>query len=300
MAVIASDGTIQAAVPLIGLPDRRYVSLPFSDLCHPLARSEAAGGALLAFIEQTVSKERGGPTFELRGDGGLDPASRGFEAGGGFYQHVIDLARPWEAVEGGFNSAVRRGVRKAERDDVTVTAAATAESMMEFYELVKKTRRKQQLLPQPARFFEQIRLNLPPGEASYLLLAKYRGQTIAGDLLLRFGDSLLYKFNASDHQFLALRPNNLLLASAIRLGHDLGCKEFDLGRCDLDGEGLRRFKLSWGSREEVVRYYYYPRRPPMKQGLTAVAKRKLLPRFVRHAPSWALGYAGNRLYKGFA
>ena len=119
-------------------------------------------------------------------------------------------------------------------------------------------------------------------------------------MLFRFRDELTYKFNASDPDFLHLRPNNLLLWRAMHLGAEAGCRTLDLGRCEEDNEGLRRFKLLWGAREERVGYYYYPAAAHGSLVLSARPTRAALSLFVKFAPSFALEGAGAALYKNFA
>jgi lipid II:glycine glycyltransferase (peptidoglycan interpeptide bridge formation enzyme) len=173
--------------------------------------------------------------------------------------------------------------------------------MRRFYRLNALTRKKHGLIPQPWGFFRNIQRHHMETGSGWLLLADHNGETIAGDLLLACKDKLVYKFNASDPRHLGLRPNNLLLYSAIEFGVERGFSEFDLGRCEEDNEGLRRFKLLWGSEEVPLNYYYYPQKGTGASGITSNRiARRLLPVFVRFAPVWALSWAGGLLYRKFA
>lgn len=83
------------------------------------------------------------------------------------------------------------------------------------------------------------------------------GAAIAGAVFLRLGLSALYKFGASDERFQELRPNNLLMWRSLLHCRELGCTSVHLGRTNLGQEGLRRFKLGWGAREERIDYYRF-------------------------------------------
>jgi len=170
-----------------------------------------------------------------------------------------------------------------------------------FYDLNLMTRRKHGLIPQPWRFFDNIYRHMLAGGAGYLLLADFQGQTIASDLLLSFKDQLTYKFNASDPAFLHLRPNNLLMWSAIKLGSEKGHRSLDLGRCEDDNEGLRRFKLLWGAEERPLDYFYFP---SADAGPTPTRRddirRRFLALLVRYAPDRVLEAAGAIFYRNFA
>ena len=67
----------------------------------------------------------------------------------------------------------------------------------------------------------------------------------------------IYKFGASDYNQQQWRPNNLLMWEAIKRCVQQGCTRIHLGRSSLGQEGLRRFKLSLGAREEQISYYRY-------------------------------------------
>jgi CelD/BcsL family acetyltransferase involved in cellulose biosynthesis len=294
-------GAITGGVPLMlvdsWLTSRRLIGLPFSDVCGPLL-PETGGDELLASARAEVLRSRASGV-ELRGRGGADMAESGFSNGTVFLQHIIDLA-PGPGLEAKVHSSARRAIRKAEKEGVTVRASTELADVRRFYQLMVMTRRKHGLLPQPWRFFANIHRYLIATGHGYLLLADVGGETVAGDLILQFRDQLTYKFNASDPRFLQLRPNNLLLWRAMHLGAETGCRTLDLGRCEEDNEGLRRFKLLWGAREQRVGYYHYPAAVADSALFSAKPARAALSLFVRYAPAFALEGAGAVLYRNFA
>ncbi len=302
VAAFDDEGEIRAAVPLMlvdsWLTSRRLVGLPFSDLCTPLVADESYGLAALQVAQAQVD-ELGASMMEMRGCGEVDAPALGFTNGTNFLRHVIPLDPDAGTMEARLHTSAKRAIRKAEREGITVHVRTDIASMREFYRLMVLTRRKHGLLPQPWRFFKNLHKHLFENGEGRLLLAEYNGQVIAGDLLLKFRDELVYKFNASDPAFLHLRPNNLLLWRAMTLGGELGCKTLDLGRCDLDNEGLRRFKLLWGSTEETLSYYYYPSNKGPSGLLSARYSRTALAAFVKFAPTVALQRVGTMLYGNF-
>lgn len=302
VAAFDDEGEIRAAVPLMlvdsWLTSRRLVGLPFSDLCTPLVSDESYGLAALQVAQAQVDAV-GASVLEMRGRGGVDAPALGFHNGTNFLRHVIPLHASENTMKARLHDSARRAIKKAEREGITVREATDIESMREFYRLMVLTRRKHGLLPQPWRFFRNLHKHLFETGAGRLLLAEYNGRVIAGDLLLRFRDELVYKFNASDPAFLHLRPNNLLLWQAMVTGGAAGCKSLDLGRCDLENDGLRRFKLLWGSEEETLSYYYYPSNKGPSGLLSARYTRSALALFVKFAPTMALQGMGTALYGNF-
>jgi hypothetical protein len=289
-----TDGDLSQAVAFARL-EGRLVAMPFSDYWALPLYDDVLGNALLTL---TLRRFVAGGSFEARGEGGLDYLRHGFKLDAAFFRHRILLDAPFDELQARFQPAARRAIRKAQREGVTVRRSTDVADMGSFYELVVQTRRKQGLLPQPRRFFEAIQHHFLDAGDGFLLLAEHGGRVIAGDLLLSHRRTLTYKFNASDAAYLDLRPNNLLMAAAIEMALEDGYRELDLGRCDLDAEGLRRYKLLWGCVEEEYRYYRYDAGPPPKRHRDPVAR--ALPLFVRVAPPWALKLAGDRLYRRFA
>ncbi|MCI0838155.1 MAG: GNAT family N-acetyltransferase [Chloroflexi bacterium] len=297
------SGAIQSGVALMQvdgrLTTRRLVGLPFSDVCPPLLEASNESAELISVVSSAAAKA-GASHVELRGPGAVPLDSAGFSGGQAFYQHIIPIAASAEETAKGFHSSARRAIRKAEKEGLSVREAGSLDDMREFYRLTVLTRKKHGLLPQPWRFFANIHKQMIEAGAGHLLLADFEGRPIAGDLLLQFRDQMVYKFNASDPRFLNLRPNNILLWQAIRLSASLGCRSLDLGRCDTDNEGLRRFKLLWGSDEKTLRYYTHAVAGATNGSLASNAlPQSLLALFVKLAPSSALRGMGSAIYHNF-
>ena len=90
-----------------------------------------------------------------------------------------------------------------------------------------------------------------------MALALHRERPVAGALFLHKGTKAIYKFGASDDKFQHLRPTNLVFWESINLLARQGFESLNLGRTGLGNQGLRRFKLSWGSSEETIKYFRF-------------------------------------------
>src|SRR4030095_10515440 len=80
-------------------------------------------------------------------------------------------------------------------------------------------------------------------------------RSIAAAIFFRFGTSALYKYGASDKKFQELRANNLVMWHGIRALAQAGAEKLSFGRTECENDGLRRFKLSWGTEEETINYF---------------------------------------------
>jgi hypothetical protein len=89
------------------------------------------------------------------------------------------------------------------------------------------------------------------------VVASYQGRPIAASMFLHFRPRAIYKFGASDLSFQHLRPNNLVMWEAIRWYAGQGFDSLDFGRTSMANEGLRRFKLGFGTTERAITYVKY-------------------------------------------
>jgi lipid II:glycine glycyltransferase (peptidoglycan interpeptide bridge formation enzyme) len=156
-----------------------------------------------------------------------------------------------------FDSSVQRAIRKAERGGVTVEMSNTIEAVRAFYGLHERTRRKHGVPPQPFTFFANIQRHVLEAGRGFVVLARVADRVIAAAMFFHFGDRAIYKFGASDDRFQHLRANNLVFWKAIRAFAESGAGELDFGRTSVGNEGLRRFKLGWGSAESRIDYFKF-------------------------------------------
>ena len=232
---------------------RRGVSLPFSDFCEPLSRT---GGGAPALYEAALAhgREQGWRYLERRG--GI-PEGTGGTPSLAFYGHVIDLEARVDALFDRLEGAVRRGIRKAEGAGLRVEFGADQSAMCAFYALHCLTRRRHGLPPQPFRFFQNIVRQVLSQGQGFIVLARVADRPIAAAVFFHGGRQAIYKFGASDRAFQQLRPNNLLMWEAIKRCSAGGFSSLHLGRTSLANEGLRRFKMAFGAREEKMNYFKY-------------------------------------------
>ncbi len=247
------DSLIAIADVKSRLTGRRGVGLPFTDYCPPLAVDPSPLAELCSTLIEH-GRQAGWRYVEVRGDLRLGDA---VPSACHFYRHVLDLDRPAAAVFASFKDANRRNIRKAEREGVECEISGSREALWTFHRMFCDTRRRHGLPPPPRRFFRALHeLVIAPGHGR-IALARYRGRAVAGAIFGRFGEKALYKYGGSDPAYQHVRAANLLFWEAIRFYQEAGCRTLCFGRTEPFNEGLRRFKLGWGTREERLEYYRY-------------------------------------------
>jgi CelD/BcsL family acetyltransferase involved in cellulose biosynthesis len=241
---------MEASSPWTG---RRGVSLPFTDFCPALTAANQDAGSLYE-AAMGSGRERRWKYFECRSPGeGWAGASPSLA----FHAHVIDLAAGVDSLFNRLDSAVRRGIRKAEAAGLRVDFSGSLEAMETFYALHCRTRRRHGLPPQPFRFFRNIQRHILEGGGGFIATARLGDQPLAAGVFFCHDRRALYKFGASDYCFQQLRPNNLMMWAVMKHYAEQGAAELHLGRTSLANEGLRRFKHSLGASEETVAYCKY-------------------------------------------
>lgn len=294
--VRGSSDRPEAVLPLMEvsspLTGRRGVSLPFTDAVDPLGENPAD----LFAAAQSLARERDWKYLECRGArAAFGPAA----ASTSFYRHVLALNPDTNALLTGCDEAVRRALRKAERSDLAIDFSQNESAVTDFYGLLCLTRRRHGLPPQPFPFFAAVQRHLLAANHGWVVLARRGGRPVAGAIFFHQGREALYKFGASDDSFQELRPNNLVMWSAIRHYAQKGFLALDFGRTSLDHAGLRRFKLGWGTTESPLDYVRLNTRTGefLKVPDSANGWHN---RVFHHLPTWASRAVGAVLYRHMA
>lgn len=252
-------GRLTSVLPLMEidswLTGKRGVSLPFTDECEPLGVEGNPEAFKCLFDNARVQgRIRHWKFLECRGGHALlgnAPVSKSY------FSHRLRLHANEAALFSGVDSSVRRAIRKAEQKKLSVEFSQSLEAVRIFYGLFCKTRQRHGVPPQPFSFFANIQRHVLEKKLGWVVLAYHEGQPVAGAVFFHFGQSVLFKFGASDENFQNLRANNLVMWEAIRRYAREGFTSLDFGRTSIAHEGLRRFKQRWGTEEQKIDYVRY-------------------------------------------
>jgi hypothetical protein len=272
------------------LTGRRGVSLPFTDNCDPIGPEDSTGYAAQAVIDHgRRSKWR---YAEWRTTGNLIQGATPSES---YLTHDLDLERSESEILSGLNEGHRRNIKKAMKDNLKIRLDPSRESLGDFYRLQCLTRKRHGLPPQPLSFFKNVLDYVLSQNLGIIVSALVSGKVIASSVFFHFGPNVIFKYGASDTGFLSHRPNNLVMWEAIKWYKGRGARRLNLGRTEVDNQGLRRFKLSWGPSESALNYYRYDleRSAFSRTPLRGVRPTKLF----SMAPVVALRLLGRLLYK---
>jgi hypothetical protein len=262
-------------LPVLEISRRRWSALPFTDLCPPLGDP--------AETVRALEEARGRARVEVRAP---LPGVPGAAVG---WRHVLALH---DDVESGFHhSQVRRNIKRAEREGVSVRVATREADITDtYYALHVRTRRRLGAPVQRRRYFALLWRHMLAAGHGYALIAEHEGRPAAAAIFLTADRTTVYKYGASDERLWSVRPNHLIFRDAIRCALAWGHTTFDFGRTDFDDLGLREFKLGWGAAEEELVYSSLggaPATAPRGARAAALARRTL-----QTAPPWVCRAAG--------
>jgi hypothetical protein len=278
LACEAPNGEILAIMPMLytrGLPvnigahltRRRLTSLPRTPVAGPLS---VDGRATAALIEAAMRQaQRDSVALEVKTHG-PEPVGcpEGVSAVPWRDSYVLRLpqnsSRPYRVPDSHSRAGIKWAVHKAERLGVRVRAAESKADLEIWYRLYLQTMRRHVIPPRPYRFFSALWEHLKPRGMMELLLAEKPAEggstTIAGSLFLMFNRTAFYAFNGADPEEFSLRPNDVILWSAIHAMAGRGFEFLDLGEVPEGNEGLAKFKSKWGSERVRLHRLYSPAR----------------------------------------
>ena len=233
---------------------RRGVAMPFSDFCEPLKFESFSSKSLVQKLLE-LSQERGWRYFEIRGGRSQLPSNA--EPAEQYYGHRLDLTGGVDELHSHLAPSVQRAIRKAKLSDLTVEITSTNDAVQDFYRLHTQTRKRHGVPPQPIAFFRHIQQEVLKKGLGFTVTAKKAGNLLAAAVFFHAGRTGLFKFGASDQNYLRLRANNIVMWQGIQQLVRLGVRSLHFGRTDIDNAGLRRFKLGWGAKEELIEYFKF-------------------------------------------
>jgi hypothetical protein len=291
---IKEGQAFKALLPLMEvdswLTGRRGVSLPFTDCCAPLALPDDQVGMFRTAVR--MGEERGWRHLEFRG---LPLEPFGFPPSLSFLGHSLDLTRGEADLFNGFESSVRRAIRKAEKMGVKVSIGAELEHVRVYYHLHCRTRQRHGLPPQPFRFFQNLQRHLLATGRGFVVTARHHDQPIAAAVFLHSGLNAIYKFGASDFAHQQLRASNLVMWRGIQVCRQRHCRSLHFGRTGMRNEGLRRFKLGFGPEEHRMDYLRFDLRRRMPAAMRDRSE-TLFNRVFRLMPVGPARWVGAWLY----
>lgn len=294
-------GAIEAglvACEVKGWTSRRLVSLPFSDHCDPLMANAAELPEVVSFLVDHM-RRRGMSAAEVRPTAaaaalvaGSNPAA--LLPGPTYCFHHVDLRDGEAEIFKRFHpSSTQRAIRRAEREGLTYECGSSDRLLETFYRLVRMTRRRHRLPPQPVAWFRNLVANL--GGRVSIHVASKNAHAVASMLTLSFKSTTYYKYGASDAAHHRLGGMPFLFWRMMQGAVQRGATRLDLGRSDVEQAGLIAFKNHLGATPSTLTYYCHP--APAATAASSTWMTRAARTAFAYLPDTALDLAGSLIYK---
>lgn len=296
LSVVDAHGRIHAGVPMVEvnslLSGHRWVSLPFTDHCSPLYDDPQWLVYLIDFFLESVI-DGSLPKIELRWDYPIMPDSYKSSQ---YILTCLELCKQSDVIAKRIEPKYRRAPRVAQERGANWQLGSSLNDLNTFYCLHTMTRQRLGVPVQPKRFFNLLWKNIiEPGMGFFLHVYK-DNICLSSAVFLHWKHTLIYKYSATSDLERKIRPNDLMMWTAIKWGCEHGYTKLDMGRTDKDQEGLRHFKRRWAAEEKPLIYTIFSNTlPPVANGNMGV----ILKTVICHSPTWVCRMTGELFYGHF-
>lgn len=235
------------------LTGRRLVSVPFADHCELLYGAGADFVSISQFLSNALRKENL-DYIELRPVNSPPNSGVVAQSNAAYWLHRLDLTPPVESLFQNLGrDSIQRKIRRAEREHLRYEEGQSSLLLDAFYRLLLLTRRRHRVPPQSFEWFRNLADRF--GKKLKIRVAFRRETPVAAIVTLQHRQTLVYKYGCSDAAYHSLGGMHLLLWASILEAKREGLREFDLGRSDLDHNGLITFKDRWGAERSQLTYW---------------------------------------------
>ncbi|MBR0431179.1 peptidoglycan bridge formation glycyltransferase FemA/FemB family protein [Candidatus Saccharibacteria bacterium] len=171
------------------------------------------------------------------------------------YAGILDLKKSEEEILAGASQGFRRKLRKAEKNEIEITAETSNEAIKEFCRLEKLHAERQKYVAFSAAFltkqFEAFREN----DEVIIYTARKDGETLAQNFIIFYGPEASYHYGVSSELGTKYSAAPLLHLKAMEEARQRGCIRYNLWGIVETNEtshrfyGVSEFKRSFGCEE---------------------------------------------------
>ena len=165
---------------------------------------------------------------------------------------VLDLTASEEHIWQQYEHKVRKNVKAAQRNGVSVEGDPSGSRLEEFlavYQATMERRTAEGRYFFPRSYFEGLHQALP-GQFVYFHCL-HRGTVISAELVLVSAENVYSFLGGTDSRHFHLRPNDLLKHEIIRWAKSKGKRRYVLGGGYQERDGIYRYKLSFAPNGEM-------------------------------------------------
>lgn len=140
---------------------------------------------------------------------------------------ILDLEKSEDVILKGMRQRLRRALRKAEKNDITIETTTDPDAISEFYRIQLETAGRQQFVAFSEDFLKkQFEAFAHTGNAT-LYTARHEGEILAQNFMIFYGNEASYHYGVSTELGTKLSGAPLLHMQAIRDARERGIKRYN-------------------------------------------------------------------------
>ncbi len=235
-----------AGGPLLDYKDKTLVKTVFSDI-KEMGEKEGC-----VFVRVRPQLELSEKSLKLMKELGLKKAPMYLSVE---YAGILDLKKSEEEILAGASQGFRRKLRKAEKNEIEITAETSDEAINAFCELEEKHAKRQKYVAFSTSFLKKQFEAFREGNEILIYTAKKDGEILAQNFMIFYGPEASYHYGVSSELGTKYSAAPLLHLKAMAEARARGCKRYNLwGIVGLDEKshrfyGVSEFKRSFGCEE---------------------------------------------------
>lgn len=235
-----------AGGPILDWENRSLIQQIFRDMGEQGRRENCV------FVRVRPQLERSPHSLKLMRELGLNPAPMYLSVE---FAGILDLEKSEEEIMQGMRQRLRRALRKAAKNEITVEKSTDPRDIHEFYQIELQTAGRHNFVAFSEDFLtKQFSAFAKHGEA-VLYTAKYQGKILAQNFMIFYGNEASYHYGVSSELGTKLSGAPLLHVEAMRDARERGIKRYNFwGIVELDEVkhrfyGVSCFKRGFGVEE---------------------------------------------------
>lgn len=191
-----------------------------------------------AFVRVRPQLERSESSLKLMQTLGAKPAPMYLSVE---FAGVLDLTKSEEELLAGMRQRLRRALRKAEKNGITVEKSTNPEAIHEFYQIQMQTAGRHGFVAFSEDFLLKQFTALAKNGEAVLYSAKYQGETLAQNFMIFYGNEASYHYGVSSELGTKLSGAPLLHMEAMRDARERGIERYNFWGIVEEDEVHHRF-----------------------------------------------------------
>lgn len=244
----AKRGTYMAIAggPIMDWSNKKLREAVFADIKEQAEKNHCV---FVRIRPQIVENEKNRALFKQLG---LKPAPMYLSVE---YAGVLDISRPEEDILAGASQGLRRKIRKAQKNNITITTSTDPKEIKTFYKIQLETAARQKFVEFSEDFLRKQFEAFAKYDEVKLYTAKLGDEILAQNFMIFYGNEASYHYGVSTELGTKYSGAPLLHMQAMRDARERGIKRYNFWGITAEDDtkhrfyGVSQFKRSFGVEE---------------------------------------------------